>query len=135
MLRSILAVIAGFVVITVLNIVAVPLFGAVAPQSVAGPDGGLPTTGWIIFNLAYGLVFAAVGGYVTARLAQRSEVSHSVALAVIILVLGASYAFSGGSAGPNQPAPPTWYLIVLPAVGVVGAILGGWLRARTDQRS
>lgn len=130
MLRSVLAVIVGFVVITALNIMAVPLFGAVVPQSIAGPDGGLPTTGWIIFNLAYGLIFAAVGGYVTAQVAQRSELSHSVALAVVILVLGVAYAFSGGSAGPDQPAPPTWYLVVLPAVGVVGAILGGWLRAR-----
>ncbi|KAA3645525.1 MAG: hypothetical protein DWQ07_13745 [Chloroflexi bacterium] len=130
MLRSILAVIVGFVVITILNIIAVPLFGAVLPQSVAGPDGSLPATGWIIFNLAYGLIFAAVGGYIAARLAQRTELTHAAALAAVILLLGAFYAFSGGSAGPDLLPPPTWYLVVLPAVGVAGVMLGGWLRAR-----
>ena len=91
MLRSIFAVILGYIAIAVLLSVTSGILFLVLPQSTVSPDGSLPAVGWIIFNLIYGTAFAAVGGYITARIAQRAEVRHALALgALIVLLLGYS---------------------------------------------
>ena len=84
MLRSIGAIVAGYIATVILTMITIPLLGVIFPASLNPAN-----TGWVIANIAYGAVFAGIGGYVAALVAQKSEIKHATILAVIMLVLRA----------------------------------------------
>jgi hypothetical protein len=117
-LRSIAAVVAGFLALVVLILASTPiLVRLLLPE-----PGQRPTAAYLIANLLTGFAFAAVGGWVAARLAPRAPVVHAGAMAAIVLGVGVVTAAQGGAARSGQP---TWYAWTLPFVGAAGVLLGG----------
>lgn len=125
MVRSILAVIAGFVVMTGLVILFTMLAASVLypGQPMGAPVE--PSRGWIAVNLTYSLLAAVAGGWVTAKLARRKRMTHAAVLAVIVLAFSVPGMLGIGSAGQ-----PGGYPLVMVGIGILGVLAGGWLVTR-----
>lgn len=121
MLRSIGAVVAGYVAMAVAVLVVVGLGAWLLVD-----DPAAPGTAYLAFNLGVGLVAAALGGWVTWRLAARGRMKHVVALAVLVLALGLGMAF-GAEPAPGQPS---WYPVVISIFGAAGVVAGGMIGDR-----
>ena len=76
------------------------------------------------------LGLAALGGYVTARLAPSDARMNVFALAAVMLLLGVVTLLQG-----PQPPQPDWYQPVLMVLGPVGVYVGGMLQMRGAQGS
>ncbi len=147
--RSILAAVAGYIVMAVTVIL-----GIVIAWQVFGPTGAFvgesttPTTAWLVSNLVFGLLSAIVGGTVAVKI-DRSDNQRAVRiLCGIILVLGVGLAVAGIGAEPKPlpegtsvaelsfteageiASPPTWYNFVMPVVGALGVLAGSWICSR-----
>ena len=81
-------------------------------------DTPAPPTSYLAGNIILSLLAALVGGWVTARIAERAASGHLIALCVVIVVMGFVSARMPGS--ERQPA---WYRFAIPLVGVVGVAL------------
>jgi hypothetical protein len=121
-LRAFLALLAGFVSMAVLVGVATAVLMKLAPAWVGAP--GNPRPEYVVVNLCYSLVAAAVGGYVTAWAAQGNPLYHALALAIIVLLLSAL------STLQQRGKQPIWYQLLLIAITPVGVLLGGLLRLK-----
>src|SRR5262245_27150257 len=87
MVRSILAVVAGYVVMAVLVMLSfTPAF--FAPKLVFETDGTGVTAAFMVFSLATGGVAATAGGVVAALLAGKRAWLSVLAFVAIVLVLG-----------------------------------------------
>lgn len=120
-LTSVLAVVAGFLTIAVLSTVTdmvLHITGIYPPNGEPMFDPGLNA-----LALAYRVVFAILGGYVTARLAPSSPGVHVLVLAGIGLVLGVLGVFASMSANLG----PIWLPIALVVTAVPCVWFGGWL--------
>ena len=115
MTRSILAVIVGYLTMAVAII-------ALFAISFRQPDAA-PTQTFMLLSLVYALFAALAGGYVTALIARRKELKHTIALATFAALMGiVSMIVSAGQ-------EPLWYQIANIAVMVPAVLLGGYLRA------
>jgi hypothetical protein len=130
MFRSIFALIAG-VVCTTLAVVALDFVLMVAFGK-EGPGGG----GLLVLLGSYAAC-SALGGFVTALVAGRSEVRHSLSLGLVFLTIGlASTAFfllvpqavPAAEAGAAAQQLPPWFAVVSLAQVVPATVLGGCLR-------
>ncbi len=127
MLKSIRAVLAGYALVAALVIVATLVASKVLPE---------PTTTYLVLNLSYSLVFAVIGGYVTARIAPHSPLIHAGALAAIFLFV--SFAASLLSAAAETAAfiaQPSWYPFVVALLGAGGVVVGGFVYQQQTTRS
>ncbi len=121
MSRSILAVVAGFVVVLVLSI------GTDKLLSVAGI---FPTNGQVmssgLFGLAtvYRTIYGVLGSYVTALLAPYKPMRHSLIGGGIGLVLSIAGAVATWDHQPSLG--PHWYPLAL----IITALPGAWAGAR-----
>ena len=79
---------------------------------------------YVFVNLGYSFLAAAAGGYVTAWIAQHNPLIHTLALALVVLLLAAL------SALQQRGQHPVWYLLALIAVTPVGVLVGGLVRLR-----
>jgi peptidoglycan/LPS O-acetylase OafA/YrhL len=126
MFRSILAILAGYVAMTVVTLLSVLVlawaFGH--PLDPKAPPA-VPSTRYMLCNLAVSFAGAILGGFVAARLGSRSPLRHALALGAVVLVLGAAYAVRGWGG-----VQPEWYLMVLPLAGAGGSAVGGSLARR-----
>jgi hypothetical protein len=126
--RSVLAVVAGFVVVVVLSLVideALHLLHVYPPWGEPMYDPRLNA-----LALSYRIVITILSGYVTARLAPSKPMAHVLVGATIGLVLGtvaAIGAISRGGLGPN------WYPIAIAVTGFPCVWLGGLLFARSGR--
>lgn len=131
MLRSLGAVVAGFVVATII----VLLSTVIAVKLMLPPAGpGMmpePTGSYLAVNLGCGFLAAIVGGWLAARVAPKAPLGHAMTVGTIMLVLGLATAAmeSDGTAG-NQPG---WYLYALSVLGWIGASIGGLMRSRQGE--
>jgi hypothetical protein len=125
MLRSVLAVVAGFLVPAVLVTLTDQLMAVLVPDLYPQPAPGvqIPPAG-LALNVTYGFVYAILGGWVTARLAPRLPMKHVYALCAAIAVFGLV------SALMLAGMLPLWYSLALVALGILGAVLGGRLFVR-----
>jgi hypothetical protein len=119
-LKSIGAVIVGFMAIVVLVLTTTPLFVRLILKDPSRP----PTAAYLTVNLLLGFAFAVVGGWIASHLAPAGPLWHAIALAVGVLVLGIATAAQGGAVRAGQPQ---WYAWILPFIGATGAVLGGLL--------
>jgi hypothetical protein len=126
--RSILAVVAGYVLMAVLVMAASTIVGVAFPGAFATADGKpiLPDLGWYALTLAYSFAAALAGGHACARLARHAELAHAGALALLLLALGLSLLFAGSGA----EGVPVWWTGGEVAVGIAGVLLGGFIRAQ-----
>ena len=120
MLRSILAIVAGFVTIGVLSV------GTNAALHAAGilPDADQPIfdTGLLLLTMAYVAVYAIAGCYLTAMLAPNRPMLHALILGALGLVLNVVTA--AGMRGQF----PDWYLAAGVLLTMPYAWIGGKLR-------
>jgi hypothetical protein len=133
MVRSILAVIAGIVVLTAasfaIEAAADPILMRLFPHALpnrAAISQNLPSA---IFLLVYTGACVAAGGYVTAWIARRSPVWHAVAMGVVeeALTVWAMVSL------PNEAPLRNWIATLVLTVPV--ACCGGLLRAKHARRN
>jgi hypothetical protein len=122
-LRAFLALLAGFLSMAVLVGVTTALLMKLAPDWVG--DLGHPQPAYVTFNLMYSLLAAMAGGYVTAWVAKGNPLIHVLALALIVLLLGAL------SVLQQRGMQPVWYQLTLLAISPLGVFAGGLLRIRS----
>jgi hypothetical protein len=115
-LRSLAAVVAGYLIFAL---------SAAALFQVAGRDPHAPQPLWFVATaVAYGMLFAGLGGFVAARLAPIRPLLHSGGVA-FVLALGAA-----GSLAASPGADATWSQWTALALMAPSAWLGGRLAAR-----
>jgi len=124
-LRSIGAVLAGFLAIVISHI------GADAVMHATGvfPPWGQPMSD-ALFLLAtvYRTAFGVAGSYITARLAPNRPMQHALVGGVIGLVLSIAGAVATWNRGPEFG--PHWYPLALIATVMPCAWAGGKLREK-----
>jgi len=129
--RSIVAVGAGFFAVTVLSAAADVAFTQMAPN--AFDASGLARADSALFvKLAYETVFALIAGYVTARIAIRRPFLHAGAMAALALAGRALVAVG------EWDVRPGWFiagilLLIFPAA-LLGAKLSLWNRESPSSR-
>ena len=126
MVRSIIAVIAGLIVmiaiVALCTLIAVPLL--VPGDTMTGEVE--PGSTWLVVNLAYSLVAAVAGGWLTATVAMDRRMLHAAILAFVVFLLAIPGIIAGGAA----TGQPGWYPVVVAAVGILGVLAGGRLARR-----
>jgi hypothetical protein len=111
-LRSILAVMVGFIVMSV----TVGLLTAVS-VALLHEKSGSPTSGYIVFNIVYSLLAAFAGGAVAALVAGRKPVLHGAVMAAIMVAAG-TYSFVHVIG--RQPIWYQLFILIVPPLVVVG---------------
>src|SRR6266849_268701 len=124
MLRSILAVIVGFVLAMVLAFGTDALLVLALPGTFS-PDRPTPTA-FLILILGYVFFYSVVGGYVTAVVAGRAEMKHSLALGVILMALGIVSVLWAvlipADASHAGEQPPLWWAVCCIALALPGPV-------------
>jgi hypothetical protein len=132
MLRSVGAVVAGYVVMVVLVMTGTMAWvatmvpgGLAAMRQNPQASSMTPTPRYLAMNIALSLVAAMAAGWVTLRIADRSPRGHLLALAAVVLVMGVVSTFM-----PNSERQPQWYKYAIPVVGLAGIALSALLTVR-----
>ena len=127
--RSVLALLAGFLVVVVLSLGADELFHLLNVY----PPWGVPMyePRLNLLALTYRSVFTFIGGYVTARLAPYSPMRHVLVGCGLGLVLG----ILGVVAATTAELGPFWYPVAVAISGPICNWLGGrfYVRQTTVQ--
>ena len=127
-MRSVLAVLAGLVVLTVtsfaIEAVANPLLMRMFPGALPNEAAMNHNVAAKLFMTAYTMLCVAAGGYVTAWLARRAPVRHAVIMGAIeaAMTIGVMISLPGHA--------PLWSWIVGIALIVPAAWCGGMMRAK-----
>jgi len=142
MIRSVLALLAGIVVLTVasfaIEAVANPLMMRMFPHALPNEAALSHSVPVRLFMFVYTALCVAAGGYVTAWVARRSPVWHAVAMGVIQVALTVWAMIKL----PHQAPLWAWIagmVMIIPATWCVGVIRArrtreeGPLRARTGR--
>ena len=130
MMRSVWAVLAGFILIGILSFGTDAIMRAMSPW--AFDELGAPTNMPILLvSMLYSAVYGVVGCYVAARLAPSSPMKHALILGVIgVLMTGImNYTLWGHV--------PAWWsignvLVVLPLAWLGGRLRENEIAARTS---
>ena len=125
MIRSIAAVVAGFLAVAGLSLATDEVFHLLQvypPWGVTMTDPRL-----YVLALSYRIVYTVLGGWITARLAPQLPMRHVMVLAIIGLI--------GGSAGVaaaigRSDLGPLWYPIAILLTAYPCTWLGGVLLVR-----
>jgi hypothetical protein len=129
-IRSILAVLAGLVVLTVVSFaieaVADPLLMRLFPTALPDPTALARNIPARLIMLAYTLLAVAAGGYVTAWIAPRAKIRHAVIMGAIEIGLTLYLLFA--TAIPQAHQAPAWGFYVGMLLMVPAAALGGKIR-------
>jgi hypothetical protein len=121
-LRTFLALAAGFVTMALLVMVITALLTKLTPGWVG--DAGHPRVAYIFVNLGYSFLAAATGGYVTAWAAAANPLIHVLALGIVVLAMAAL------SVLQSKGEQPIWYQLTLVALTPLGVLAGGLVRLR-----
>lgn len=124
MIRSILAVLGGYLTSTVLVLITQAVIMMVFTEEMLSSAGLYPATAFLLIVLFYSMVYAVAGGYVTAMIAKRAEVRHAFVLGAFMLTLGVLTVLF-----QVRDLPIWWHVIFLGQL--IPAVLGGaYLRIR-----
>lgn len=121
-LRAFLALLAGFATITLLVVIATALLSKLTPGWVESQ--ARPQAGYMFVNLGSSFLATAAGGYVTAWVSQANPLVHVLALALVVLAMGAL------SALQQRGKLPIAYSLGLVALSPLGVLAGGLVRLR-----
>ncbi|MFC5863884.1 hypothetical protein ACFPT7_16365 [Acidicapsa dinghuensis] len=121
--RAFLALLAGFLTMALPTGIITTILTKQAPQWVAVKDR--PRPAYLIANLAYSLVFAIAGGFVTGIVGRENPLHYALILAIVVLLL------SGMSAVYQRGKQPVSYQILMIVLTPACVMLGGWLRYKS----
>jgi hypothetical protein len=121
-LRTFLALLAGFLTIAVLVGALTAVLARFAPQW--SGDQGNPRPAYVALNIGYSFLAAVAGGYVTALMPSANPLILVLALAIIVLALAALSALQA------RGKQPVWRQLTLVAITPVGVMAGGILRLK-----
>jgi hypothetical protein len=124
-LRSIGAVLVGLLVVV---LVSLGIDQVLHTTGVFPPWGEPMSDGLFLLAMAYRIVIAIAGTYVTARLAPQRPMKHALAGGLVGLVLSTAGAVATWNQGPAFG--PRWYPLSLVATALPCAWVGGRLRER-----
>lgn len=122
-LRSILAIVAGFIAIAVFALGADAVVRRGLPQFF-GPGGRSDHTGMLLVMAAYSAGFAAGGAWLTARLAPGRPLRHALILGGLGLVLAVPVTIQ------HWGTAPAWFHVTTLALTMPAAWAGGVLVER-----
>ncbi|MGH7703363.1 MAG: class I SAM-dependent methyltransferase [Gemmatimonadales bacterium] len=120
--RSVVAVLAGYLSMAVL----VQAGSAAAKAALLPRVTAPPTQTYLIATLVSGFLAAAVGGWVTARLAPAKPWHHVGAVAGLLVILTPLAGSVGG---------PGWYRWAIAGAGIAGLVLGALVRVGIPKRA
>lgn len=123
-LRSIGALLAGFLAVIVLSL---GTDAALHATGVFPPWGQPMADSLFLLATAYRSVYGVAGSYIAARLAPDRPMAHAMALGVVGLALSIVGAVATWNRGPAFG--PKWYPLALIATALPCAWAGGRLRA------
>ena len=116
MARSVIAVIVGYLIFALSAFAFFQISGQPPHQAAPVPI--------MIGSIAFGMVFALLGGFVAAWLARRRPLAHGIAVAAV-LALGAAISLL-----LTMGKGAVWSQVAALAFMAPCAVLGGWLRLR-----
>ncbi|MFN8581051.1 MAG: hypothetical protein U0163_08770 [Gemmatimonadaceae bacterium] len=115
--RSLLAVLSGYfattIVIVVLTVIAARMLIPIELLQQSPPGY---TQQYLIANFIYSFLAAALGGWVTARLAPEHHFAHAGALTAVMLIVAAGE-MASRARDATPPAQPSWYGWTMVCVG------------------
>jgi hypothetical protein len=114
--RSVIAVIVGYLIFALSAFAFFQISGQPPHQAVPVPI--------MIGSIAFGMVFALLGGFVAAWLARRRPLAHGIAVAAV-LALGAAISLLN-----TMGKGAVWSQVAALTFMAPCAVLGGWLRLR-----
>lgn len=122
-LRSVLAVVAGFLVIGVLAVGTASLLRSASPAQFDAA-GNPVTVAMMLVQLLYVGVYATFGCWLAGRLAPGRPMLHALVVGVLGLALNIPSALA------LRDTHPAWYL----ATGTLTTMLWAWLGGRIAER-
>jgi hypothetical protein len=139
MLKTILAVVAGYVVMALFVMVSSAVaFMALGADRAYRTGTFEPTGVWIMTVLALGFIAAMVGGYVAAIITPSPAAPKT--LAIVIVIVGLVFALPVFRRPAQSPPArtsdmpmmetmgagrqPAWVALILPVVGAAGVLAG-----------
>jgi hypothetical protein len=124
--RSILAVVAGFIIVVILSIGTDAVLHAL---QVFPPLGQRMSDKLFLIATIYRTVYAILGSYITARLAPDRPMAHALVGGIIGLILGsvgAAVTWNRAELGPH------WYPLALVVTALPCAWIGGKIPPATN---
>jgi len=119
MLRVLLAVAAGFLMLLALGMATqIVLLKFVFHAEAAGLEMGQIPPAYLLANAATNLIYAVIGGCITAAIAGKYEAPTMLGALMLGMGIGSLFMSRGGL--------PIWYAAALPVVGAVAATIAGY---------
>lgn len=126
-LRSVVAVIVCWMVLTLIGFLGAQLFGHAMLQAVDWQPGMPPPSNYVWFTLTKDLVGSILAGVLLAWIAQRWPYI-TAAIAIILVIIPRAYQYVSA-------LDPHWYVFVLILSPIAGILLGVHLRETITTRS
>ena len=123
--RAIGAVVAGFLLWTVLWLGFGAVMGAAVPTAVA-PGQPVTSMGVLLAFLVYAVLISVASGYVCAAIEGASPMKSVWILALILLAVGLGVEVAGWA------LTPVWYHLAFLTLLVPATVWGGGMRARRN---
>jgi uncharacterized membrane protein YsdA (DUF1294 family) len=123
-LRSLSAIPLGWIVSFVGCMITMIVIAIFYPETFK-PGVQLPV-GWLLIILSISSIYGIIGGFVTAVIAQRSEIKHAIGLILVTLLISICLMCTD----KNAAQVPNWYRIAGLILVVLSILLGGWLRMK-----
>jgi drug/metabolite transporter (DMT)-like permease len=123
--RSAIALAAGLLVGVVLSLGTDQILHVL---KVYPPWGQTMSDGLFMLATAYRVVYTILGSYIAARLAPDRPMWHAMVLGVVGLVVSIAGAVATWNMQP--PVGPHWYALLIAAISIPCAWLGGMIRER-----
>ncbi|UJR79084.1 hypothetical protein [Sandaracinus amylolyticus] len=117
-IRSVLAVVAGWITLFVLGQLFLGVLASMMPGDIPSTEGAQPTERGLAMWLAGMLPNGIIAGLITARLAGWAPIAHAA-------VLGGIIGFFGMVSSDEARGLPAWFAIGRAFMPVVSIVLGG----------
>ena len=147
MVRSVLAVILGYILMFILQVAAfMTIYTLMGPDWSFKPASYQASTPWTAMQFGVIVVTAIIGGLICAAIAKGGRAP--LVLAAVVLVLGLGLAVLSTALRPadthevrtgnvpnmeamSKARHPVWVVFLGPFLGAAGVVIGGKLKRRT----